>query len=90
MDASALSLFTNGIASLFLGSDKQHSVAVGSNVTDEHVSLFQLFDGFLQVDDVDAVALGEDVLGHLGVPSSGLVTEVHACFEKLFHGYYAH
>ena len=32
----------------------------------------------LQVDDVDAVALGEDVALHLRVPAAGLVPEVHA------------
>ena len=40
----------------------------------------------LQVDDVDAVALAEDVVLHLRVPALGLVPEVDAGFEQLLHG----
>ena len=31
----------------------------------------------------DTVALGEDVLAHLGVPSSGGMSEMDACFKQL-------
>src|SRR5207248_8237350 len=40
----------------------------------------------LQIDDVNAVALAKDVFLHLGVPALGLVPEVDARFEQLFHG----
>ena len=50
----------------------------------------EFLNGLLQVNDVDAVALGEDVLCHLGVPAAGLMTEMHAGFEKLFHRYDCH
>ena len=49
------------------------------------LGLIKLLHGLLQVDDIDAVALGEDELCHLGVPTAGLVTEVHTCLEKLLH-----
>src|SRR4029077_13841840 len=39
----------------------------------------------LQIDDVDAVALGEDVALHLRVPAPGLVTEVDAALQELLH-----
>ena len=39
----------------------------------------------LQVDDVDAVALGEDESLHLRVPATGLVPEVDAALEQLAH-----
>ena len=42
-------------------------------------------DGLLQVDDVDAVALGEDELAHLRVPAAGLVAEVDAGLQQLLH-----
>jgi hypothetical protein len=34
---------------------------------------------------VDLVAVAEDEGGHLGVPETGLVTEVDACFQHLAH-----
>ena len=42
--------------------------------------------GLLQVDDVDAVAVGEDEATHLRVPTTGLVAEVDTGIEKLAHG----
>jgi len=42
--------------------------------------------GLFQVDDVDAVALSEDVRLHLRVPVAGLVTKMHASLEHLAHG----
>src|SRR5690606_7224858 len=38
-----------------------------------------------EVDDVDAVALGEDVALHLRVPAPGLVPKVNATLEQLPH-----
>ena len=40
----------------------------------------------LQVDDVNAVALAEDVFLHLGIPALGLMPEVNASFEQFLHG----
>src|SRR5699024_11014454 len=40
----------------------------------------------LEIDDVDAVALREDEALHLGVPTTGLVSEVDAAVEQLAHG----
>ena len=39
----------------------------------------------LQVDDVDAAALAEDVRLHLGVPAARLVAEVDAAREQVLH-----
>ena len=90
MHPAAVSFFLDGIGSLLLGADKQDFAAVCRNVTDKAVSLVQLADGLLQVDDVDAVSLGEDIRRHLGVPSSGLMTKVYASFQELLHRYYCH
>src|SRR5690606_22890172 len=44
----------------------------------------------LQIDDVDAVAVGEDEPLHLRVPATGLVPEMRAAVEQLLHGYDSH
>ena len=81
MHAAAQSLVTDGLLSLLLGADEQDVAALSCNFLHVVVSLVQLLHGLLQIDDVDAVTLGEDVLRHFGVPSSGLVTEMDACFK---------
>ena len=53
---------------------------------DELVRPVDVGQRLLQVDDVDAVALGEDVALHLRVPAAGLVPEVHAGVQQLPHG----
>ncbi len=45
-------------------------------------SLVGVEDGLLEVEDVDAVALTKDERLHLGVPATGLVTEVAAGLEQ--------
>src|SRR5262249_56230205 len=49
------------------------------------VRLAELLEGLLQVDDVDPVALAEDVLLHLRVPPLGLMAEVHSGLQQLLH-----
>src|SRR5690606_3818675 len=46
--------------------------------------------GLLEVDDVDAVALHEDVRGHLRIPSAREVPEVGAGTEEVFDLYAGH
>ena len=50
-----------------------------SRVLEERQRLFE-------VDDVDLVAMAEDVRGHLGVPEAGLVTEMDTGFQHFTHG----
>ena len=42
-------------------------------------------NGLVEIDDVDAVALGKDVGLHLRIPAFGLVTEVNAGLEQRLH-----
>ena len=84
---AAGSFFLDGFLRLLLGADEQERAAVLRQVQHEVVSLFQLLDGFLQINNVDAVALRIDIGSHFGVPAAGLVTEVDASFEQLLHGY---
>jgi hypothetical protein len=51
----------------------------------EVVRLLQQLECLLEVDDVDAAALGEDVAPHLRVPAPRLVAEVNSGFEQLAH-----
>ena len=76
-----LSSVLDGLLSLLLGADEQHVAALG-DVLDEGVGLVGVEDGLLEVEDVDAVALTEDERLHLGVPATGLVTEVAAGLEQ--------
>ena len=87
---ATLRLFADRLGSLLLGADEQQGAAVCGQVTHEVVRFHKLLDGLLQVDDVDAVSLREDVLLHLGVPASGVVSEMDAGFQQLLDGYDRH
>src|SRR5262249_34396392 len=76
----------DGLLRLLLGADVQDGPAVRDGLLDELVRAVDVVQRLLQVNDVDAVALGEDVALHLRVPAPGLVTEVDAALEELLHG----
>ena len=84
--ADALGLLLDRLLRLALGADEQDRAAAGDGVLDELVAGVDVGERLLQVDDVDAVALGEDESLHLGVPATGLVPEVDAALEQLTHG----
>src|SRR5205085_3905372 len=84
--ANPLRLVRDRFLSLFLGADEQDRTTVGDGLLDELVGAVDVGQRLLQVDDVDAVALGEDVAFHLRIPAAGLVTEMHAGVEQLLHG----
>src|SRR5215469_5903886 len=52
---------------------------------DEVVGLVDEVQRLLEVDDVNAVALGEDEPLHLRVPATSLMPEVNAAFQQLAH-----
>ena len=79
-------LLGDGLLGLLLGADEQHLAAAGDGVLDERVRAVDVGQRLLQVDDVDAVALGEDESLHLRVPATGLVPEVDAALEQLAGG----
>src|SRR6202034_1681928 len=80
------SLLGDGLLGLLLRADVHHGAAVRDGLPDEVVRSVDEGQRLLQVDDVDAVALGEDEALHLRVPAPGLVPEVHAAFKQLAHG----
>ena len=55
---AAEGLILDGLLSLLLGTHEQQGLAALGQLTHEAVSLLQLLHGLLQIDDIDAVALG--------------------------------
>src|SRR5699024_2568258 len=89
--ANALSLVGNCLRSLLLCADPTDVPAAGGDgLLDELVGLVDVGQGLLQVDDVDAVAVGEDETTHLRVPTAGLVTKVDACIQQFAHSNNSH
>ena len=82
---AARGFFLDDVLRLALGADEQHRAAGRHQVAHEVGGFFEELQRLLQVNDVDPVALAEDVRTHLRVPAPGLVTEVDASLEQLFH-----
>ncbi len=64
---------------------KREALTVRRELAHELDGFVVLRHRLLEVDDVDLVALAEDVGGHARVPETGLVTEVDAGFQHLTH-----
>src|SRR4029077_15800978 len=73
--AALLGLFGDRFLRLALGADKQNALARGGNFADEAARFAEHLQRFLKIDNVNAVALAEDVFLHLRIPTPGLVTE---------------
>ena len=71
----------NRILCLLLRTDKENALSCCCNAAKKIIRCIDLADGLLQVDDVDAVALREDVTSHLRIPTTGLMSKVDTCFE---------
>src|SRR5205814_631785 len=78
-------LFGDRLLRLLLRADVEDGAAVGDGLLDELERAIDVVQRLLEVDDVDAVTLGEDVALHLRVPAPGLVTEVDAALQQLLH-----
>ncbi len=85
----ARGLLGHGLLGLLLGADEEDGAAVRDGLLDELVRAVDVRQRLLEVDDVDAVALGEDEALHLRVPTAGLVPEVDTARE-LAHGHDGH
>ena len=88
--AAAQRFLGNDFARLTLGADEQNGALLGRQLLHESDRLVVLGEGLFEVDDVDLVAMAENVIGHLGVPETGLVAEMNAGLQHLAHGSAAH
>ena len=68
-----------------LGADEEHRSVAGRHAAEKVDRLPVERKGHLEVDDVDAIALAEDVRCHLRVPVSRLVAEVHSGLQHVAH-----
>jgi hypothetical protein len=83
--ARLLSRIGQSILRLLLGTDEEDAVSTSNRLAYEGQGGLEARHGLREVDDVDPVALREDVLAHLRIPAPGLVPEVDARFEQLLH-----
>ena len=83
--AAAARLFRHRFLGLTLGTDEKQSAAGGTEVEDELGGFAEAPQRLLEIDDVDAVSLAEDVAPHLRVPPPSLVTEMDTRLEHLAH-----
>jgi hypothetical protein len=65
-----------------LGADEQYPLALSDDIGHDLLCALELAQGLVQVDEIDAVALGEDEPPHLRVPATGLVAEVDPGLEQ--------
>ena len=77
--ARALGLGSHRALELRLGADEENVASASHHFVHEITCPIQLPEGLLQVDQVNAAPLGEDVLTHLRVPAVRLVAEVYSC-----------
>ena len=85
--AGVLGDVADRVLGLLLGPDEQDHPALRGQVLDEGPGPLQQDLGLQQVDDVDAVALAEDVAAHLRMPAARLMAEMHAGLQQLLYAY---
>src|SRR6267142_3289812 len=83
--ADAVRFLGDRLLGLSLGADEQDRPPLARLLQYELEGLAELDEGLLEIDDVDAVALAEDVLAHLRVPPLGLVPDVDTRLQELLH-----
>jgi hypothetical protein len=72
--------FGNRVLRLPLGTDEQDASALRDRIAHGLQRAVHHRHRLRQIDDVDVIAGAEDVLGHLRIPTMGLMAEVHASF----------
>jgi hypothetical protein len=79
--------FPDDILRLLFRADKQDIFTRLGHTLEELKRFLENLDGLLQVDDIDAVSLAEDILLHFGIPPFGLVAKMNTRFQEFFHRY---
>ena len=83
---AAIGFFGDRFLRLPLGADEQNVLSLRGHLAHETGGVLEELQRLLQINDVNAVALAENVFLHLRIPALGLMTEVYAGFEQFFHG----
>src|SRR5439155_1181116 len=83
--AALLGRFFDRVLRLLFGANEQYPAAFADGLVEKTARGFELSEGFAEVDDVDTVAGIKDERSHLGVPTTGLVSEVDARFQQFFN-----
>src|SRR2546425_3837030 len=80
---AALRLGLDNVLELLLGAAEQDALPLQPPAPHELLRGLELTQRLLEIDDVDAAALGEDEAAHLRVPPWGLVPEVAPRLEQV-------
>ena len=80
--ACAAGGIADDVAGLALGADEQHGLVGLADLGGIVVGLDQTANGLLDIDDVDGVALAEDVRLHARVPHAGGGSKMDAGFQQ--------
>src|SRR6187200_619765 len=86
MLAGRLGGLSNRVLRLALRADEEDLAPALDGLGDKVESTREQRHGLRQIDDVNAVAVAENVRLHPRVPAMGLVAEVRSGFEQLLHG----
>ena len=88
--AAALGLFADRVLRGTLGAHEQDAPAVGGELADVVNSILVERQALFEVDDMNLVAVAEDIGSHLRIPVPRLVAEMHAGLQHLAHGHFRH
>ena len=80
--AAGLGVVLDGTLGLLLGAHEEDDAPVGDQVAHVGVARLDAQQRLSQVDEVNAVALAEDEPAHFGIPTAGLVPEVHSGVQQ--------
>ena len=83
--SAALGVLLDRFVSLPLGPDKEYMFTVGPQIVEEVHGLPEELQGSLQVDNMNAVPFAEDVLLHLRIPPTRLVSEMDSRLQQLLY-----
>src|SRR5699024_9956220 len=78
--AGSCCFVTNRFLGLFFSSYKKNCTAICSKVFHKVVCFINFLHSLLQVDDMNAVSLRENVFFHFRVPAACLVSTMHTSF----------
>ena len=87
---ATLSFSLHSFASRTLGANKQYLAAISHGVTNKIRSRIEQGQRFFKVNDMNTIALTKDIGSHLGVPETGLMSEMNTRFQHLSHRHAGH